>query len=123
MRKPGGSFVALVVAVALLSTVVAPSAQTAPSAQAKLMALVNAVRAAHGAPSLRRSSILDRSAQLKADEIRRCGVFSHTPCGANFARTFQQVGYFRGRVAVGENLYWGTASVGSPGSALDAWLH
>ncbi len=123
MRNPGGSFVALAVAVALLATIVTPSAQAAPSAQSALMVLVNATRMQHGVPPLQRSSALDRSAALKAEDIRRCATFSHTPCGMAFTRTFQQVGYWRGRVAIGENLYWGTRSLGSPSAAVEGWLH
>jgi uncharacterized protein YkwD len=71
---------------------------------------------------LRASSALMRSAQLKAEVIARCGSFSHTPCGTAFTRTFQQVGYFRSRTRVGENLYWGTGSLGTAGTAVAAWL-
>jgi uncharacterized protein YkwD len=59
---------------------------------------------------------------LKAAYIRRCAAFSHTPCGLSFARTFQQAGYLHGHVAVGENLYWGQSSLGSPSAVVAAWL-
>jgi uncharacterized protein YkwD len=63
------------------------------------------------------------SAQLKARAIVSCGNFSHTPCGLPLTRTFQQSGYIRGRVRVGENLYWGTGSAGAPSGAVTAWLN
>jgi uncharacterized protein YkwD len=119
MRNTGGSFVALVVTIVLI---VAPSAQGAPSTEASLLLLVNSTRAQHGLPALRVSPELERSAALKAADIRRCATFSHTPCGSSFTRTFQQVGYLRGHVAVGENLYWGQSSLGTPSSAIAAWL-
>ncbi len=121
MRNPGGSFIGLVAAIALF-TIASPSAQGTLSTQASLRSLVNATRGQYGLSSLRLSPALAHSAALKADDIRRCGVFSHTPCGMSFARTFQQVGYLRGRVAVGENLYWGQGSLGTPSSAIAAWL-
>ena len=121
MRNTGGSFVAIVAAIAL-SVIVVPSAQGAPSTQASLFALVNSTRTQHGLAPLSLSSTLDRSAALKAADIRRCASFSHTPCGTSFTRTFQQVGYLRGRVAVGENLYWGQGSLGSTNAAIAAWL-
>jgi uncharacterized protein YkwD len=121
MRKPGGSFVGLIAAIVLLA-IVAPSAQGTPTTQASLLALVNSTRAQYGLSALKVSAALERSAALKAGEIRRCGNFSHTPCGASFTRTFQQVGYLRGRVAVGENLYWGQRSLGTPNAAVGAWL-
>ncbi len=121
MRNTGGSFVGLVAAIAVLA-ILAPSAQGAPSDQASVLALVNATRAQHGVTALGLSPALDRSAALKAEEIQRCATFSHTPCGTSFTRTFQQVGYLRGHVAVGENLYWGQSSLGSPQAAIGAWL-
>ena len=68
------------------------------------------------------TSVLDASALLKAEAIRSCRSFSHTPCGNSFARTFQQTGYFRGNVRVGENLFWGSGGLGTPASAVAAWL-
>jgi uncharacterized protein YkwD len=64
--------------------------------------------------------LLDHSAALKADAVRRCG-FSHTPCGMRFTRTFQSAGYLPAR-AFGENLAWGQADLGSPVRTLGMWL-
>jgi uncharacterized protein YkwD len=87
-----------------------------------LRSLVNSTRAHYGLPGLRRAAKLDRSALLKAEEIRTCGGFSHTPCGNSFVRTFQQAGYFKGRVRIGENLFWGSGGLGTPANAIAAWL-
>jgi uncharacterized protein YkwD len=119
MRNTGGSFVGLVACIALI---LATSAQGAPSNQAVLLNLVNSTRAQHGVAALGLSGELNRSAAMKAAEIRRCASFSHTPCGTSFTRTFQQVGYLRGAAAVGENLYWGQGSLGTPSAAIGAWL-
>jgi uncharacterized protein YkwD len=59
---------------------------------------------------------------MKAEQIRSCRSFSHTPCGSSFTRTFQATGYFRGRVRVGENLYWGSGGLGTTTNAIGAWL-
>jgi uncharacterized protein YkwD len=85
-----------------------------------MKALVNVTRAQHGLRALRFAPLLDRSALLKAAAIRRCGSFSHTPCGAPFRRTFQQVGYTSRMI--GENIGWGTGDLGTPTSILNAWL-
>jgi uncharacterized protein YkwD len=87
-----------------------------------MKALVNSTRAAHGAPSVRFVPLLDRSALLKAEAIRSCGSFSHTPCGMPFARTFQRVGYLRMGAVFGENLAWGTGGTASPDAAVRMWL-
>jgi uncharacterized protein YkwD len=121
MRSTGGSFVGLVATIVMLA-VVAPSAQGAPSSQASLIALVNSTRAQRGLPTLRVSKPLEHSAALKAADIQRCASFSHTPCGASFTRTFQQAGYMKGHPSVGETLYWGTGSLGSPSAVVAAWL-
>ena len=100
----------------------AATAAASPSAELQaMMCGATVVRQSYRRAPLRPSAQLNHSALLKADAIRRCG-FSHTPCGEAFARTFQQVGYLRGRRAFGENLAWGQSSLGSPVNMLGAWL-
>jgi uncharacterized protein YkwD len=120
MKRPGG-IVITAVAIAFAFAFASP-ARSSNQLTTALMQSVNATRAQHHLGALRLAGALSRSAQLKADEIIRCGSFSHTPCGASFTRTFQQTGYFRGRARVGENLYWGTGGAGSPSNAVGAWL-
>jgi uncharacterized protein YkwD len=124
-RLRGYTFVACAAALALSSAVVTPaSAGSSATSElpTQLRSLVNGTRAQYGLTRLRRSARLDASALLKAEAIRSCRSFSHTPCGSSFARTFQQTGYFRGNVRVGENLFWGSGGLGTPGSAVAAWL-
>jgi uncharacterized protein YkwD len=82
--------------------------------------LVAWARRHRGLPALRTSRPLFRSSLLRAAAIRRCGDFSHTPCGQSFGRVFVSVGYRR--AAVGENLAWGGGMLGSARSAFQAWL-
>jgi uncharacterized protein YkwD len=84
--------------------------------------LLNWARGRAGLIRLRDVGRLDRSALLRATAIRRCGDFSHTPCGQSFIRPFVAVGYFQGQVAVGENLAWGEGGLGSPRSTVAGWL-
>jgi uncharacterized protein YkwD len=112
-------------ALATVASACANATTAAASPKAELAAMVcgaNVVRQNFRRAALRPKGQLDHSALLKADAIRRCG-FTHTPCGASFARTFQQVGYLRGRGTIGENLAWGQSSLGSPVGTLAAWLH
>jgi len=124
MRTGGLTFVALVAAFAQGATAGSADAATTSAAPqaAAVVNLANATRAQHGLRALHRSRTLDRSALLKAEDIRGCQSFSHTPCGAPFTRTFQQTGYFRGHVRIGENLYWGSGGLGTPDQAIAAWL-
>lgn len=123
MRRSGGNS-SVVLAAVVSAALLVPCAAVASTreAAASLVASVNAVRAQHGLPQLHRTRALDASALMKAEAIRSCGQFSHTPCGMPVTRTFQRTGYFRGHVRVGENLYFGTGSLGSPASAVASWL-
>jgi uncharacterized protein YkwD len=123
MRRSGGNS-SIVLAAVLSAALLVPAVALGSTREsaASLLTSVNAVRAQHGLRQLHRARTLDASALLKAEAIRSCGQFSHTPCGMPVTRTFQRTGYFRGRVRVGENLYFGTGSLGSAGSALAAWL-
>src|SRR5437660_10069354 len=124
-RLRGYTFVVCAAAFALSSAVGPAAAGASATAQSasELRSLVNATRAHYRMPALHRSSRLDRSALLKAEDIRSCRSFSHTPCGNSFVRTFQQSGYFRGRVRIGENLFWGSGSLGNANQAIAAWLN
>src|SRR2546421_6593801 len=100
------------------------SAVRAPAAaQVRAMrCLINWVRRHAGEAALRRSAELDRSAALRARDIRRCQDFSHTPCGEPFLAVFTLVHYFSGAAAVGENLAWGQGRLGTPRTAMKLWL-
>jgi uncharacterized protein YkwD len=89
---------------------------------ASMHCLVNRLRTQNGLPPLRELPKLDRSSTLRAAAIRRCGQFSHTPCGQRFVEPFVRVGYLKPDVSVGENLAWGGSSLGSPSATLAAWL-
>jgi uncharacterized protein YkwD len=102
-----------------------PAAASSCAAATQLEAmvcLVNQTRAAHGLRGVRLSAPLRRSAELRANAIVRCRQFSHTPCGQSFTSVFRAVGYGGGRFSVGENLAWGSGSLGSAQHALSRWL-
>jgi uncharacterized protein YkwD len=133
-RRVGSQFAVFVAAAVLAGPAVAgsggelapervcPTGATAEAQVKTMRCLVNWARRRHGLRPLRRSVLLERSAALRADEIRRCGDFSHTPCGDSFASVFARVGYFRGRVWVGENLAWATVGAASPRATIAGWL-
>jgi uncharacterized protein YkwD len=100
------------------------SAVRAPAAaQVRAMrCLINWVRRHAGEAALRRSAELDRSAALRARDIKRCQDFSHTPCGEPFIAVFTLVHYFSAGAAVGENLAWGQGRLGTARTAMGLWL-
>lgn len=99
----------------------------APPALARqaMACLVNYARRARGLEPLAPSRLLDRAAALKLAADIRCGTFSHTPCGDPFTEVFRQAGYTspNGGWTLGENLAWGTQTLSSPRTILDAWLN
>ena len=99
----------------------APHAAPALQVQA-LRCLIGWARRHGGQPSLHRSAALDRSAAMRADDVRRCQDFSHTPCGEAFIAVFEVVGYLTTTGAVGENLAWGQGRLGTARSAMRSWL-
>ena len=84
--------------------------------------LINWTRRHAGLAALHRNGELQRSAAMRAREIKRCQDFSHTPCGQAFITVFTIVHYFTGTAAVGENLFWGQGRLGSARQALAGWL-
>ena len=100
------------------------AATTAPvSVQLRAMrCLINWARRHNGMAPVRDHAELDRSAAIRGNDIRRCGDFSHTPCGQSFLQVFTAVHYLAGTNSVGENLAWGQSRLGSARAAMSGWL-
>jgi uncharacterized protein YkwD len=101
----------------------AGATSTGGGTHAQLQAMycgVNVVRRAYRVGVVRGNGPLNRSSVMKANAVRRCG-FSHTPCGMSFMSTFRRAGYLPAR-ALGENLAWGQAELGTPLETLAGWL-
>jgi len=87
---------------------------------ATMARLINQTRRQAGLPALRSDRLLGRAAGLKVGRIAACGQFTHTPCGAPFTAAFKAAGWRRG--TMGENIAFGSASLGSPQAILQSWL-
>ncbi len=96
----------------------------APAAvQAKAMrCMTNFARARSGKPPLVALPALDRAARGKSGDILRCDQFDHGACGRPFTHWFEQVGYGGRCAALGENIAWGTGSLGSVRKIFAAWI-
>jgi uncharacterized protein YkwD len=96
----------------------------APGLQESAMrCLLNDARQQAGLPPLGAVRKLDVSAANKAADILRCNSFSHEACGRDFLYWFRRAGYVGGSCWwAGENLAWGTGSLGSARSIMKAWL-
>jgi uncharacterized protein YkwD len=92
--------------------------------EAAMECMVNFARHEAGLPTLDDSRKLDGSADNKAGDILHCNEFSHEACGRDFLFWFRRAGYLGNRCWwAGENLAWGTGSLGSVRSVMKAWLH
>jgi uncharacterized protein YkwD len=92
-----------------------------PRAQEHAMrCMVNFARRAAGLSALRVGpGRLTTSADRKAADILRCGDFSHTACGREFTFHMKVHGCF----GAGENIAWGSGSLGTVRSIMRSWLH
>jgi len=75
-----------------------------------------------GVRVLRSATALYRSADLKMRWIIACRAFTHTPCGRPFVSAFSSERYTQGNWRVGENLAWGSGSLGRVREIFDRWL-
>jgi uncharacterized protein YkwD len=85
-----------------------------------MVCLIDYVRQERGLAPLTISPLLSASSRLKGDEIARCKVFAHAPCGGDPHEVAVQAGYVGGW---GENLEIADGRFGAPRVALDGWLN
>ncbi|HET7416505.1 MAG TPA: CAP domain-containing protein [Solirubrobacterales bacterium] len=126
------------VAILLLAGVAAIFASPAPAARAvcpgksnlrapaviqerAMRCLVDRARKARGLPPLHRVPSLEEAANSKSGDIIRCNEFSHEACGREFTYWMDRFGY-RG-CAEGENIAWGSGSLGTAAAIFRAWMH
>src|SRR5215210_2292992 len=76
-----------------------------------LRCLVNWTRRHAGLAPVQTRPELERSAAMRANDIRRCNNFSHTPCGQAFLTVFTLAGYFTGAASVKAPALFGRANV------------
>jgi uncharacterized protein YkwD len=97
----------------------------APAAEqeGQMLCMTNYARGLVGRPALEETSLLDRSAERKSEDILRCDSFSHEACGRPFTFWMERVGYLPSRCGrVGENIAWGTGSLSTVRSIFSAWI-
>jgi uncharacterized protein YkwD len=133
----------LVVALLALTAVAAPAAARADTAarcdgadalpgqapvealRGATLCLMNAERTARGLAALKAQPALGGVATRYAREMVRRGFFDHTsPTGSTMLSRIRTTSYLRNVAtwSVGENLAWGTGSLGTPRAAVRAWM-
>jgi uncharacterized protein YkwD len=92
--------------------------------ESAMSCLINYARTQAGVGRLGEYNKLDGSSDNKAGDILRCNQFSHEACSRDFTYWMRRSGYLNAKCWwVGENLAWGTGSLGSARSIMQAWLH
>jgi uncharacterized protein YkwD len=91
-----------------------------------ILCLHNKVRAEHDLPALRENRRLRKAALGHSKDMVQDRFFEHTtPDGVTMVDRILKAKYVRedeGWV-LGENLAWGTGSLGTPRGAVDAWMN
>lgn len=100
------------------------SAGDAAAADATLC-LLNKERTSRGLGALTRSAVLDKAADRFAADMVDRGFFDHaSPGGGTFMDRIKAAGWLpAGSWTAGENIAWGSGSLGSPESIVDGWMH
>jgi uncharacterized protein YkwD len=144
MRLPGpGRVPRLAVAVAAAALVAVPALAPAQDAACShtttttgasseatvrdaVRCLVNATRAQNGLPVLRVSERLTAAAERHSADMVRRRYFEHvSPDGRTVADRVKETGYLSGAGdwALGEDIGWGTGSLGTPAAIVQAWMN
>ena len=90
-----------------------------------IVCLHNEIRAERRLPKLREHAKLRKAAVGHSREMVSDGFFEHTtPDGVTMVDRIMRARYVRRNQgwALGENLAWGTGSLGTPRGAVDAWM-
>jgi uncharacterized protein YkwD len=112
----------------LLAPETACAGQSDPSApieaqELTMLCMHNYARAASGLGPLRPVKPLRVSSGRKAKDMKGCDDFSHEACGRNTFYWLRKVGFMQGNYGVGENLAWGSGSLGTVHTIMSNWLN
>lgn len=105
-------------------TSVKPTPGNLPAVRAAVLCLHNRERSARGLPLLRENSKLRRAAEGHSGDMVTSRYFAHESLsGADMADRILRTGYARGRAwSLGENIAWGTGSLGTAAEIQRAWM-
>jgi uncharacterized protein YkwD len=102
-----------------------PSAANMAQVEAATLCLLNAERTPRGLPALRGNVQLRTAAVRHSADMVEQGYFSHDSLdGRSFTDRIDDAGYIprSGRWVVGENIGWGSGSLGTPGLMVAGWM-
>ena len=103
-----------------------PSQLTVLEARTSAVCLINQRRKQNGLPKLSLSIRLQRAAQRHSNAMDIGNFFDHeSPSGNDPISRIQDTGYLAGAAswAIGENIRWGSGSLGTPRVAVQEWMN
>ena len=86
---------------------------------------MNQQRTSRGLASLSENGLLSRAARGHSDDMVSRGYFAHDSLsGRSFMDRIRATGYLpsSGTWAAGENIAWGTSTLGTPAAIVDSWM-
>ncbi|MDX6713523.1 MAG: hypothetical protein QOH30_81 [Baekduia sp.] len=104
----------------------ADAAPSDPSAVAATLCLLNEQRAAQHLGALTQSAPLGRAADGYAQAMVDQRFFDHvSPGGSTMLQRIEDAGWVAapGAWTVGENIAWGSGTLGTPASIVGSWMH
>jgi uncharacterized protein YkwD len=93
------------------------------TAELTMLCLTNYARQHSGLSPVSLNATLNTAGNAKLQADVSCGVFSHEPCGQPFDTVFATYTQGASAFQIGENIAWGTGTLGTPLSIMAAWLH
>ena len=118
--------IAAVLATPCQDTQVTPEQANIAAVDAAVLCLINQVRAQHSEPPLVIDASLQRAAEEHASELVADDYFAHvSPSGETPVTRIKVDGYVPSPddgYVIGENLAWGTLSLATPESIVQAWV-
>jgi uncharacterized protein YkwD len=111
---------------ACANAAIAPAAANLAAVTAATLCLLNGERADRGLPPLTANAKLASAATAYAQDLVAGQYFSHAGRdGSDVLERIERSGYVPDDAdyALGENLAWGTGSLGTPGAIMVAWMN
>ena len=111
---------------ACANTTTAVSAASTGQVREAVRCLVNAERAQQGLPALDASERLESAASHHSADMVTRHFFQHvSPEGGTLTDRVRKTGYLSGtdEWALGENIGWGTGSLGTPAAIVRGWMN
>jgi uncharacterized protein YkwD len=115
-----------IAAAACANAAAEPAATSEGAVESTTLCLLNDERRQAGRRPLRLNETLSTAAERHARDMAEKGYFDHdSPDGRSFLDRIKAAGYLSGRISswtVGENIAWGSGSLGTPASIVEAWM-